>query len=160
MSKEKAKRVIRSRYDERNRVSLKFDLPSLTKQSDAKDCDINNIVNTFRKTGQLPPVVKQGQYADVSEIGSYQDAMNFVLNVQDTFDALPSKVRNKFRNNPAEFVDFVQDERNTDELRELGLLIEESETKKAKASKAQDEPVTEPKGDKIADPKGSGTVTS
>jgi phage internal scaffolding protein len=45
---------------------------------------------------------------------------------QDSFLALPAKVRARFDNDPALFVDFASDEANRDELKALGLLREEA----------------------------------
>ena len=45
------------------------------------------------------------------------------------FDNLPSDVRNRFNNNPAQLLDFVADPENKEEAIELGLLPKPEITK-------------------------------
>lgn len=100
-----------------------FDDPELaTKQCFRDECDINNIVNRFTKAGVLPPAPINGVYGDFSEIGSYQEALMKVQQVDDMFDALPAKLRSRFDNNPALFLDFIDNPDNHDELVKLGLV--------------------------------------
>jgi phage internal scaffolding protein len=103
-----------------------FSKPSLTKQSFRDECDINNILRQFNVTGQLPAGSVQPQYGDFSGITDYQSALNAVMAAQDSFLQLPAKVRAKFDNDPALFVDFASNEANRDEMKALGLLHEET----------------------------------
>jgi len=105
---------------------LIFDRPSRTQQSFRDECDINNILRQFNVTGQLPAGSVQPQYGDFSGITDYQSALNAVMAAQDSFLQLPAKVRAKFQNDPALFVDFASDEANKDEMKALGLLREET----------------------------------
>lgn len=52
----------------RVRLALSSDEPSMTHQSHAESCDINNIIRQFDRTGVLPPATRQGQYGDVSNL--------------------------------------------------------------------------------------------
>ena len=103
-----------------------FTSPSRTKQSFRDECDINNILRQFNVTGQLPVGSVQPQYGDFSGITDYQSALNAVMAAQDSFLQLPAKVRAKFDNDPALFVEFASDEANKDEMKALGLLREET----------------------------------
>jgi len=103
-----------------------FSKPSLTKQSFRDECDINNILRKFNVSGQLPIGSVQPQYGDFSGITDYQSALNAVMAAQDSFLALPAKVRAKFDNDPALFVEFASDEANKDEMKALGLLSQET----------------------------------
>jgi phage internal scaffolding protein len=105
---------------------LVFTKPSRTQQSFKSECDINNILRQFNVTGQLPVGSVQPQYGDFSGITDYQSALNAVMAAQDSFLALPAKVRAKFENDPALFVDWASDEANKDEMKALGLLREET----------------------------------
>lgn len=107
-------------------AKLVFTSPSRTKQSFRDECDINNILRQFNVTGQLPVGSVQPQYGDFSGITDYQSALNAVMAAQDSFLALPAKVRAKFDNDPALFVDWASDEANKDEMKALGLLREET----------------------------------
>jgi len=103
-----------------------FARPSRTQQSFRDECDINNILRKFNVTGQLPLGSVQPQYGDFSGITDYQSALNAVMQAQDSFLALPAKVRARFDNDPALFVEFASDEANKDEMKALGLLRQET----------------------------------
>jgi len=109
-----------------DRSKFVFTRPSRTQQSFRDECDINNILRKFNITGQLPAGSVQPQYGDFSGITDYQSALNAVMAAQDSFLALPAKVRSRFDNDPALFVDWVSDEANKDEMKALGLLREET----------------------------------
>jgi phage internal scaffolding protein len=116
-------------YDRDKNSSLStfvFSKPSLAKQSFRDECDINNILRKFNVTGQLPIGSVQPQYGDFSGITDYQSALNAVMAAQDSFLQLPAKIRARFDNDPALFVDFASDEANKDEMKALGLLREET----------------------------------
>jgi phage internal scaffolding protein len=103
-----------------------FSKPSLAKQSFRDECDINNILRKFNVSGELPAGSVQPQYGDFSGITDYQSALNAVMEAQDSFLALPAKVRARFQNDAALFVDFASDEANKDEMKALGLLRQET----------------------------------
>jgi len=109
-----------------DRAKLVFTRPSRTKQSFRDECDINTILKRFNVTGQLPVGSVQPQYGDFSGITDYQSALNAVMAAQDSFLQLPAKVRAKFGNDPAVFVEFASDEANKDEMKALGLLSQET----------------------------------
>lgn len=108
----------------RMRVSIDFkDSPSMTKQEFKRECDINNIMARYLKTGIIDHVNKfQGDYADLGTPCDFQTAQNILIEAEDAFASLPSKIRKRFDNNPGEFLAFVQDPGNEQEMRELGLL--------------------------------------
>ena len=100
--------------------------PSRTKQSFKEECDINTILKRFNITGQVPVGPLQPQYGDFSGVIDYQTALNAVIAAQDSFNALPATLRNRFANDPAAFVDFCSDESNRQEMIRLGLVIEKA----------------------------------
>lgn len=90
-------------------------------QSFKEECDINNIMRKFQRTGMLEWLnTHDGEFADVTGV-NFENAMETILRAQSMFDDLPSSVRDRFGNNPAAFFDFVHDPGNVDELRKLGL---------------------------------------
>lgn len=113
---------IRKPYDPHERVRVEFSSPSLAKQSMQAECDINNIMRQFDKTGLLSHTNKHnGDYGNFLSAQEYHESMNAVLAARDAFDSLPSKIRGKFANDPALFLDFVQNPDNAEELVEMGL---------------------------------------
>lgn len=91
-------------------------------QSFAEECDINNIMAKFTRTGLIEWSNKyEGTYDDVSGV-TFEACMDTVLKAQEMFDDLPSSVRNRFQNNPAAFLDFIGNAENREEAQKLGLL--------------------------------------
>lgn len=99
---------------------------SLTRQSEAKDCDVNVIMARYEKTGVIPVQSREAFYADVSEMGDYRTAVHQVKMAEEYFGSLPARVRSEFDNDPAAFLDFVSDPENRGKMVELGLLPPET----------------------------------
>ena len=120
---------------QRPRVSHDFSVGGMTVQSDARDCDINAIMARYKQTGILPLNTfrnKKGIYADVSEYGDYKDCRMRVEAAEQMFMSMPAKVRDRFRNSPAEFLAFCADPKNAQELIDLGLATPPKDKSSAK----------------------------
>lgn len=111
-------------YQKHERVSLCFkDSPTLTKQSFKKESDVNHILAKYNKTGVLENVNEnKAVYGDFYEVEDYRHSLDVVMASEAHFDALPSIVRTKFDNDPEQFLEFVNDPDNKDEMIELGLM--------------------------------------
>lgn len=93
-----------------------------TQQHFKEQCDINKIMTKFKRTGLLPQVQRIPLYGDFSGVESYQEAVNKIKKVEEVFGTLPAAVRDRFKNDPSELIDFVQNEANRAEAIELGLI--------------------------------------
>lgn len=94
---------------------------SMTRQSHAAECDINNIMRRYQKDGVVTHFNKFGeQYGDVTGL-DFTTAMQTIAKGQQMFDELPSSARSRFANDPAQFLEFVNDPNNHPEMVELGL---------------------------------------
>lgn len=126
-----------------------FNTKSLTKQAHKAECDINNIMKRFEKTGMLEHAnTFKGQYGDFTDVPqSYQDALEQVREAEGMFMTLPAKARKRFENNPGAFLGFVQDPTNREEMIELGLL---------KPDPPAVEPLEPPSTPPAGDPPGTG----
>lgn len=94
---------------------------SLTQQQFKEEADINTIVRRFGITGQMPENPRVPHYGDFTEVTDYQTALNAVRAAEEAFLALPAAVRAEFNNDPQLLLEAVEDPRNLDRLRELGL---------------------------------------
>lgn len=118
--------VIRSAYAPRERRGLDLqknikEFPSMTKQSFKKECDINHIMGKYLKTGAIDHFAKFGpSYGDIEPV-TFHEAMNVIRKSEEMFEALDSSIRKRFHNNPAEFMEFVQNPDNLEEMRKLKL---------------------------------------
>lgn len=118
--------IARSQYDVRpvleSDVSFEGD-KGLTKQADAKDCDINLLMKRFERTGTLPDmIVRDGHYGDYSDVPTLQEAFAIAAHAQEQFDNLDAPIRNRFDNDPLKFAAFATDPKNLGEMEKLGLL--------------------------------------
>lgn len=98
---------------------------SMTNQSDKDAADINKIVARFDRTGNILDLVsgemRKPVWGDFSSIGDYHSMMGAVTRAQQLFDALSSDIRNRFENDPAKLIDFLQDPANDAEAFKMGL---------------------------------------
>jgi len=105
---------------------------SRTRQSDKEDADINVIVGRFLRTGVVPTGVRTPQSGDFTNVMDFKSAMNGIAVATEAFEALPSSVREKFRNDPSLFFDFCTERddkgvlRNLQEMRRLKLAVPEA----------------------------------
>jgi phage internal scaffolding protein len=112
-----------SAYGPKLKVELDCGSESMTQQSFKQECDINYILRKARKTGLIEHVnTYQGDYSDVSNVPTYQEAMQVLHDADHAFSTLPSDIRKRFSNNPQEFLDFVHDPVNLDEMKDMGLM--------------------------------------
>lgn len=96
--------------------------PTQVQQHFLESCDIDVIMRKFKKTGVLPQVQKIPQYGDFSNVGSYQEALQKINSVNETFSSLPARVRDSFNNDPGKLLDFLSDSNNQARAIELGLI--------------------------------------
>lgn len=93
-----------------------------TKQEFKEECDVNNIMAKFAKTGMITHLAKGiPHFSDVSEMGDYRAAIENVRAADEYFQQLPAKLRAHFDHDAANFLEFSQKPGAVEELRELGL---------------------------------------
>jgi len=93
----------------------------MTKQSDALETDVNQIVNRYTRTGQLPLTGARPQYGDFTGIGDYHTALSRIQEASDQFMQLPSAVREYAANDPGNLLELLNDPEQREELFKLGL---------------------------------------
>lgn len=132
-------------YGPKVRHGIGFPEVSRTKQSFKEECDINNIMSKYQKTGLLDFVNEhEAQYGDATGI-DFQEALETVRSAQEMFADMPSSVRRRFDNDPAAFLEFVNNPDNRDEAVELGLIKADKEVgTPPEVVEAAREPVVEP----------------
>ncbi len=104
----------------------------MTEKAHVGDTDINQIMAKALK-GEHSDYIKDhaGHYGDATSL-DYFEAQTTIANANSLFEDLPSKIRNKFENNPAKFLDFVQDPKNLEEMVELKLANPPQDFQKTK----------------------------
>lgn len=107
----------------RNRVTIDCSHPQLTDQSFKNQCDINNIMTQYSKTGLLPQQNNiQPKFQDNTLIPDLNTAFELVNSAIDGFNQLPPTIRKLMDNNPANLELFIQDADNTEILAKHGLI--------------------------------------
>ena len=101
--------MFRSAYDEvKDRVGdIDFSgEPVITKQEFKEESDVNTIMSKYVNYGVIPEGMP-GAFADVSDVGDFLDAQLLVKDAVEAFEALPSRVRERFGNDPARLLEFL-----------------------------------------------------
>lgn len=99
------------------------DLPSLTRQEFAEECDINSLMAKYEKTGILPVNMNMSvpAYLDVSDVPDLRASMDTLNAATAAFMSLPAAVRKEFDNDAMKFVDFAGQAENLERMRSWGL---------------------------------------
>ena len=122
-------------------MTAHFDMtPSMTKQEFTDECDINVLMRRFQQT-QDPSVLKfntrvpiaantfeyddngnKRPIVDLTNVSaSYHEALNYVSDTKSEFMKLNADIRARFKNDPQEFLNFVANPANQEELIRMGL---------------------------------------
>ncbi len=110
----------------RRRVPIDCSGKGRTEQHHKKACNVNNIIKKYNKTGLLQQRLNSGIYGDFTGIGDYLSCIQKVQDAHDDFMAVDSKIRKRFRNDPALLIEFVSNDDNREEAISLGLLPKEA----------------------------------
>lgn len=131
-------------------TGLKCEDPTLAQQQFKSETDINTIVKNFGITKELPyngKVPLEGDYHDA--VNDFQSAANIVRQAQESFNAMSSRVRERFNNNPQKLMEFVADPANRDEAERMGIAVPKAPIVPA-ASQAQEKAENPPEEAKKA----------
>lgn len=100
-------------------------MPSMTKQEFQHECDINNVIKAFKPHEMMALMQRNanlGNYVDLPDSYDFQEALHLVKEAEARFLTVPAKVRDRFGQDPAQFLAFLNDDRNRDEAIALGLV--------------------------------------
>lgn len=113
-----------SRFNLPPRRPLMNDEPSMAQQHFKDECDINQIMARYQRTGILTenPGSLRPLFGDFSNVSDFQSAQNAILDVHDSFMTLPSNIRARFNNDPGYLLEFLSKEENRDEAISIGLV--------------------------------------
>lgn len=120
----------------RRASDIHFSQPSLTKQSFVPETDINNIMNKYLRTGEIHHLTPQKGTYGIAPSYDFREALEIVKNSTEKFDNLPSEIRTKFDNDPAKFLEYVENPANLSELVSMGLAEETPDTDTQNSQKA------------------------
>lgn len=144
-------------YRPHKRVQLQFKGKGRTKQSHKDECDVNKIIKQFHKTGMISHArTHRGFYDDFIGATDYKSALDMIREADEMFMTIPSTIRKQFDNDPAKFLDFVQDPDNREEMQAMGLLKVPPEAATAESAASADAASDPPQSESGASP-GEGS---
>lgn len=131
-----AKTMVPPTYDQFSRPAdpgLDFSgIPSMAKEEFAQEADLNFLMQRYTITGEVPKGIT-GRYEDFSEAPDFHAAQNILARAQEQFAAVPASIRARFENDVGQFLDFVHDPENLEELDRMGFLSEEASMRRKAA---------------------------
>lgn len=89
------------------------------------ECDINVVVSTYRRSDDPFPLQRafgSPMYANLPDQTDLHSALNMVADASTAFNALPSHIRERYKNNAAEFVGALSNPSERDFLLDSGVL--------------------------------------
>lgn len=117
--------MVRNRMDEPMHVHPAKGGPTRTKQSEANDVNVNEIIKRHRRTGVVTHWSgRMPMYGDFSAQVTLQDSLNLVLEAQESFMSLPAEVRRAAKNDPVELLRMLATEEGSADLVAAGLEVE------------------------------------
>lgn len=138
---------------ERIAKSYKGSAISMTQKDQGETCDINHIMSQYIKTGEISSINgKQPKYGHFSNATDYTTALQNVIDANEDFMSLPSKIRDQFANDPAELLKFME-KATKEQMIEKGLI---KEVKKSNEVISAAKDTSDLKSSKV-ETKGDGT---
>ena len=106
-----------------------------TEQAHKHDCDINNIIKKYNRTGTIEHVrYIEPKFMDASAL-DFKTTMDKMKKIEQKFEEIPSAIRKRFDNDPGKFYAFMENPDNKNEAIKIGISRTDWKT----------EPKTEPK---------------
>lgn len=107
------------------KVTQTFPKKGLTEQHHKESCDIHHIMKKYIRTGVLEHTRQyEGQYMNMASAPDFYNAQIILANARSMFETIPAEIRADFKNDPALFLEFIQDENNRDKIIEYGFSDE------------------------------------
>lgn len=94
----------------------------MVEQQHKNRTDINKIVSKINKTRQVPIMSGSPLWGDFSDVGSFHECKNRVLQAEADFLQIPSGIRDRFNQDPEQLTEFLNNPENRSEAEELGLI--------------------------------------
>lgn len=107
----------------RKRSITILDPVSKTQQLHMGLCDIDNIVETYRKTGHLPALRKvHPTFADNSTVPSFEETHDAVIQAKEAYNRLPKQIRNETNHDYKQFQTWLENPANIQTAEKYGLV--------------------------------------
>lgn len=99
------------RHRDARRVVTKHEGESMTETHHQEACDVHNILDKYTRTRDASLLARsQPYFADVTSAPDYIAAQEQIANANSLFEELPSDVRADCKNDPAVFLDKMEND--------------------------------------------------
>lgn len=112
-------------YTSTKRVITTSDNPSLTDESFADECNISMMIEKYR-VSKIPPRTVDVSYGHSPTIEDFQNAQYLLAEVKSNFEGLPSSIRDEFKNDVQNYLEYIGDKANLKDCYERGLINPDS----------------------------------
>lgn len=110
------------KHPQRRRVQMSFDIKNLrTQQDHAQECDINYLVKKHLDTNTPFPNGSEANYADVSELPTFQERKDLVNQAAYSFNSLPEELKRLYPN-PQAILNAFHTKQGQEHLIQYGIL--------------------------------------
>lgn len=108
-------------YTTTKRVITTSKNPSLTDESYADECNISMMIEKYR-VSKIPPRTIDVSYGHSPTIEDFQNAQYLLAEVKSNFEGLPSSIRDEFKNDVQNYLEYIGDKANLKDCYERGLI--------------------------------------
>ena len=124
--KVKAKKAeLRKFFQQPGKVDENGKIQYRTEQHHKMECDINNIIKKYDRTGLITHISKiEAKFGDFTG-EEFQTMQNIVAGAKTMFNELPVEIRKEFDNDPQKLISFMENPDNRERAIELGLIDKE-----------------------------------
>lgn len=103
-----------------------------TQQHFRDECNINQIIAKYNKTGIIQHVSRNRQrFGEFMDLADHAINLDKVAKAQQSFDQLPSAIRNEFGNSITGFFEFIKKPQNKQQCIDWGIFDAPKENPKA-----------------------------
>lgn len=121
-SKKVNKEMMRQFCIRPGKVDEKGGIQYTTEQAHKRECDINEIIKKYDKTGLILHVSKiEAQFGDLTG-RDFKTMNDKVANMKSQFELLPVEIKKEFEQSPAKLLEFMENPENRKRAIELGLI--------------------------------------
>lgn len=113
--------MLRNKF-QRERVISEISSKSRTEQAHKNQVNINTIMQKAMRGQYVPTNSKAPYYGDFTSATDFSEAQNSILAAQAAFMGLPPAIRQRFKNNPARLLEFLDNPDNRAEAENLGII--------------------------------------
>lgn len=95
---------------------------TMTEQQHAETVSMRNILHRARRSGMIDHVNSyKGEYMNMINAPDFIEAQRQIAAAASMFETVPAHIRADFYNDPAQFIDFMQNPENRDAIEEYGF---------------------------------------